>query len=386
MEEREVRGALLEILRASLNGAENSASVLEKIKPNILPAVFRLAKKQDLGQVVATFLLGGETGIEITEAFRERLEKERLLAIYRCEQMRHALAEISAALEETGLDYIPLKGSVLRAYYPYESMRTSCDIDVLVRKSDLKSAVGALEDRGYTKTGSYFHDVWLYSPSKVHLELHFSICENIEKLDAILDGAWEYAHSVGGHSYAFDDAFFIFYTFAHMSYHLLGSGSGIRSLLDIWVMEHRMNLPYTLAKELLERAGIYKFAEEISALSEKCFGEKNDAVLDDPLLIYVLNGGTYGSSENGAAVQKARDKSRLRYFLKRIFLPYKDMKISYPVLRKLPILLPVLWVVRWAKALFGGKRKGFVSEMKEFGKTSDEKIEEVKTLRSRLGM
>ncbi|MBQ7817873.1 MAG: S24/S26 family peptidase [Oscillospiraceae bacterium] len=55
-----------------------------------------------------------------------------------------------------------------------------------------------------------------------------------------------------------------------------------------------------------------------------------------------------------------------KYFWGRVFLPYSQMCMYYPCLWKMPILLPVFWVVRWVTALFYAekRRKGKV-EMKE---------------------
>ena len=37
--------------------------------------------------------------------------------------------------------------------------------------------------------------------------------------------------------------------------------------------------------------------------------------------------------------------------MRKIFLPYKNMCMKYPFLRYVPIMLPVMWVVRWITAL-----------------------------------
>ena len=44
------------------------------------------------------------------------------------------------------------------------------------------------------------------------------------------------------------------------------------------------------------------------------------------------------------------------YFLSRLFLPYKFMKKRYPVLKKLPFLLPAMWIIRFLSALCNKER------------------------------
>lgn len=90
----------------------------------------------------------------------------------------YALETIKSCFEKHDIEYILLKGSVLRDLYPDKWMRTSCDIDVLIKEEKLERAVSALEqetDFRYIKR--LYHDVSL-STYNVHLELHFSIKEN----------------------------------------------------------------------------------------------------------------------------------------------------------------------------------------------------------------
>ena len=98
--------------------------------------------------------------------------------------------------------------------------------------------------------------------------------------------------------------FFLFHMFAHMSYHFISGGCGIRPLMDIWIAEHKMGITYTEAKDLLETAGIYKFAVEMSKLSEICFSDCPKDNYTDALLSYVFDGGVYGTSKNKIAVKK----------------------------------------------------------------------------------
>ena len=59
----------------------------------------------------------------------------------------------------------------------------------------------------------------------------------------------------------------------------------------------------------------------------------NDA-FSDMVLKYIFCGGVYGSAENHIAVDKFRHQNCVAYALKRLFLPYKSMVISYPFLKK----------------------------------------------------
>ena len=151
-------------------------------------------------------------------------------------------------------------------------------------------------------------------------------------------------------------------------------------------MEHKMEISYSCAKTLLEKAGIYQFAAEMSKLAELCFTKNDRDSFSDSVLKYIFQGGVYGSAENQIAVDKSKTGSSVGYAIKRLFLPYKSMVTLFPCLKKAPYLLPFCWVARWIKALFGGKSKRIVSEMNCVNNMSDEKIKEVTAICTRLGL
>lgn len=384
MDEREVHHILIEILYAILKGTEDTESIKIRLTPEILESIYLLAKKHDLAHVVSNFIHCNKVDIE--QQLWKKLRKEEYLSVYRNEQASRAFKEICSIFEENNIAYIPLKGSVLRPYYPYESMRTSCDVDLLIHESDLELAINSLETIGYHSIKRNGHDVSLFSSNHVHLELHFNLQENMDNLDTILKDAWEYAIPVTGTQYRFSDEFFAFYIFAHMAYHFTSGGCGIRSLLDISIMEHKMGISYLQAKKLLDNAGIYHFASEMSKLAELYYTNGKPDAFSDLLLKYIYRGGIYGSIDNKIAVKKAQKNSTVFYLLNRLFLPYKSMCILYPFLKNHPYLLPFCWISRWLKAVFGRDSKRIFTEISYSSNVSNKKVEDIKNIRTRLGI
>ncbi len=384
MDERDIQHILIEILGSQLKAAEPRESIKASLTPDVLSAVYRLAKKHDLAHIVSDFVYRNKLETEIEAA--DLLKREELTAFYRCEQLKYAYREICEAFDKAEIAYVPLKGSVIRPYYPNESVRTSCDIDILIHEADIEAAVECLTMVGYDLGERHYHEVSLYSTNKIHLELHFSIKENMESIDKVLDDAWGYAERADGSRYDFKKEFFVFHMYAHMAYHFLSGGCGIRSLMDIWVMEHKMDADYTLAEDLLKRAGIYKFAYEMSKIANKCFGEEGIDTSSDMILKYIFRGGMYGSSKNSLAVKTAETGSLFAYTLKRLFLPYESMKVLYPILKKVPILLPFCYVARWLGVIFGRKTKRIASEISFVSSISGDNIAEIKEIRRNLGL
>ena len=375
---------IFELLGSALKGKELESSVKEALDQPTVTAIYDLAQKHDLAHVIAYGLRKND--VAIGDEIGAKLKKAETLSFYRNERLKAAFEQICKIFDENNIAYVALKGAIIRPYYPEENMRTSCDIDILIHEEELDLAIKLLEANEFRSAGRYYHDVSLYSSTKVHLELHFSVQENNEDTDVILKDAWRYAKITCGSRYEFSKEFFVFYMYAHMSQHFILGGCGLRALADIWIMENKMDCSYIVAEELLKKAGIYQFAKEMSELAEAVFSSKALSDGDRAVIGYIFAGGVYGSTENNVAVGKIKAKSSAAYFLKRLFLPYKTMTMIYPVLKKAPILLPFCWVARWINAIFNRKTGAFLKEMKMANNISAEKLEDVAYIRSRLGL
>ena len=384
MNKSESQNLLIRILRCALNGVPLDDDLRSALQPDAAEALFLLAKKHDLGHLAADAFLSN--GTEISKETASRLEKERWLVLYRQEQMRHAYQQICDIFRRGKIPYIPLKGLVVRPFYPKEYYRTSCDIDILIRREDLDRATGQLIECGYVSDGKKYHDVSLHSPSGIHLELHFSLLENQSALDGVLKDAWQYARSADGIQYEFSEDFFCFYTFAHMAYHFLSGGCGLRSLVDIWVIGHKMGLSYTRAQSLLEQAGIFKFAREMTLLADACFSIGSPNESSGVLLEYIFDGGAYGTQKSNVLAQNTASRGTASYILHRLFLPYRSMILLFPVLKKAPVLLPFCWVARIFKTLFGSRKKNAAAELKTVVSLAGERRDTVKKIFDQLGL
>lgn len=346
-----------------------------EIPENSAKELFLLAKKHDLAHIIPSSIVGG--------AAKEKFQKEEILAMVRRDKGDFALCEITKALREENIEYIPLKGAVIADLYPERYMRTSCDIDILVREEDLGKAVKTLCDRlGYESDGErQYHDVSLYSKSGVHLELHFTILENTENIDRLLARVWE--HTKEG---KLENEFLIFHTVAHASYHFLHGGCGIKPFIDLKLLLDKLEYSKEKLYEYLRKAELERFFETLLAVTSVWFEGGRRTALTDSVEDYVLGGGVYGNKENSIAVQKEKNGGRLGFLLARIFLPYDSMARYYPILKKNKLLLPFAYIVRIAK-LFRPKifRRSY-KDLKKSGEISSEKTDSVKKLLSEVGL
>ena len=350
----------ISLLREALTGEKAS---LESPTDRDLAEVFILSRKHDLSHLTGEVL--SAHGVTLPEKVELLFRAESCRAVYRYTRLWDTFEKVSALFEENGIDYIALKGARLRHYYPRAEMRNSCDVDILVKEEDLSRAVSLLvETLGFVREGETYHDVSLFLHETIHFELHYNITENDPRTDSLLSSVWSHARAVDGtHKYEMSDAFFAFHIISHAYSHFARGGCGIRSLMDIWVLRHRTDYDEDGVRALLGECGLLPFYEGFVSLSEVWFSGAEADELTCLMQDFILRGGIYGTRENRVNAGAGRKKSKLRYALSRIFLPMRYLSLSYPVLKKYPILMPLYQVRRWLRVLFSKKRSGALAEL-----------------------
>lgn len=355
----------LSVLSESYDDELNDTEFLDRL--------YRLSSVHDLTNVVGAALF--RMGLSRDNSHYSLFRRAQIDAAYRVEQLQYELSRISALFEEKRIRHIPLKGSVIRAYYPYPEMRTSCDIDLLIEPENLDAAKSALtQSLGYTEGKLGSHDVAFLSQSGVSLELHYTLSgdKSYPKIQKTLSRVWDYAYPEhdGAYLYRLGQEFFIYYHIAHMVKHFEYGGCGIRTFMDLWVLEHLApKYSHDELECLLSGSGILSFARYANMLSEMWFSDVSPNNSEDEALLrsmseYLLRGGIYGSTENRVAVGRMNKKGSAAYIGSRLFLPYDHMKYDYPILQKHAVLLPFCEVHRWFRLLSAKTARRIAGELK----------------------
>ena len=97
--------------------------------------LYALAKRHDIAHIIALAVEKAE--IEISDEVKAALRKLKMAAFYRSGIMGEEQKKITELLEKEKIKFIPLKGSVIKNFYPEEWMRTGSDIDILIHKENL---------------------------------------------------------------------------------------------------------------------------------------------------------------------------------------------------------------------------------------------------------
>lgn len=324
---------------------------------------------------------------EIAEKFRE----QELTAIYRYERMNFEYRQICETLENAEINFMPLKGAVLRELYPEPWMRTSCDIDILVHREDLEKAESVLERAlQYTKENVGSHDVTLRSVNGVCTELHYDLVEDNRAKNSpeVLKNIWEYSHLKENHKYfhIMNKDMFYFYHIAHIAKHFEVGGCGIRPLLDLWLMDNKGNYWNSSSENLLKQGGLLRFSYAIRSLSNVWFSGKEHDEITLKMQTYILQGGVYGTEENHILMRNHRAGGRIRYILSRVFVPYVNLKYEFPILQKYRFLTPVFEVYRWILFIFKGNKKGKIKRLNSVKHIPEEHKQNVTDMMEKIGL
>ena len=273
-------------------------------------------------------------------------------------------------LEKDGIDCLPMKGWVIRDYYPDPLMRSMNDLDVLVKDMDSRKMQEWMEAHGYhpDHIEQEVHDTYV-RPPYMYIELHRRLMgedwlkrRHTTWREERLASLWQKTYLLEGksHLYRFSDEDFLVHHLLHFYKHFTGPGVGIRPLADLYLFlqKNKQTLDQEYLKKQLEELHIAAFSEQMERLASACFegqelDEKAWLVLD-----YLTHTGIYGDYATLAVShlfwdrEKTAAQSRRHFFLSQCFWPLSIMKNRYPRLHDAPWLLPVYWVLRIGRVVF----------------------------------
>ena len=378
---------MMRLIKSELCGCALETGSQDKLNDERLNRLYELSKHHDMAHIVGNAIernkLAGDS--QITRKFQKRI----FLAVYRYERMKHEYTRVCGLFDEKGISYLPLKGAVIRELYPEPWMRTSCDIDILVHSADLEATVNMLTASGYEIHARGENYVSLYTNGEVHVDLHFGVAkeEFVSSANAVLSDIWSYASILPGtHRYVLSDEMFYFYHIAHMAKHFEQGGCGVRPFVDMWILNNKTEFDKEKREALLKKGNILEFSKAAERLLDVWFEGAEPDILAKKMYDYILGAGVYGSLKNRVLSVRSKMGGSVSYSLSRIFMPYKKMKLSYPVLEKHKWLLPFMWVHRLIKKLLVKNRSKAADEISAMNSLSKKEDREMAAMLKMLGL
>lgn len=318
----------------------------ERVQAMELEQLYGLAKFHSVRAAVCLAIERADIQNEhFHQAYKKAVRKNIFLDMER--------SAIEKDLDEHGIWYMPLKGSILKDLYPENGMREMADNDVLFDATRQEQTKEIMLAHGYKVEhyGAGNHDVYM-KPPVLNFELHTSLFGEIHA-EPLYRYYADTKHlliknedSKFGYHFS-DEDFYVFMT-AHEWKHYNGGGTGIRSLLDCYVYckNKADTLDWNYITEQCKQLEIGDFEQERRLLAMKVFSTANLPELtesEQDLLMFYLTAGTYGTFENRIKKQLS-NQSKLKFWMKKIFWSRKEMAQYMPFTKKCILLYPVGWI------------------------------------------
>lgn len=238
------------------------------------------------------------------------------------------------------IDHLYVKGAVIKKYYPVPELRTSGDIDIIVRGNAFEDIVDVFKKGGFA-VKSVITDTLTIILSGVTFEIHKCADVNSEYFDDIFSMCTN-----DGCRYELDEYNHLAYVICHLCKHLSYRGAGIRMLLDIDLMIrgiHNFNLDKLL--NICEKAGRLQSAKAVIKLcnlwfNTPCIVDADISGLMPAFESVMLDGGAFGYEMNAIPVSNL-GKYKLGILFRLAFPDKELLRKAYPYYDKNSLLLPI---------------------------------------------
>lgn len=289
------------------------------------------------------------------------------------EGQMQAVKRLEDTFQSHGIDYLPLKGCVMKSFYPKPELRAMGDADILIREEQYERIVPLIRELGYT----FFdkndcHASW--SSDLLHLELHRRLLSRkTEFYSSYFGSGWQMAVQQQGTRYAMSAEDTFLFLFMHFTKHYMWSGIGCRHVVDLWVyLRSHPQLEEGLLRGKLEELRLTEFYGNLRALLDYWFEDGPASDKLEYMTQFIFSCGSWGFAKNDFLTEAVRNtasgkSSSAVFFLKKLFPGVNRLSTKYEFLNKAPWLLPVAWVMRFVQKL--SKGRWFARRVKEIAST-----------------
>lgn len=373
---------LIELLRCLASGETPIASELN------VSAVSFLAYQHGISNLLYPMYRLLPKNLQPDAAVLKSCKQITYAAAIRSELQQKELNALCSAFSEQSIPVLPLKGAIIKALYTKPEYRSMSDIDLLLPLQKRAEIRQILEQMGYSlqNCGQIDTDVYISSDGLI-FELHFDLTEEAPTPETVvfLRSLLERAKPENNKLTLSPEEQYV-YVLAHMGKHLLSGGSGIRHVMDVWVCCHRQNMDRTKLSALLKETGLQKLASAAETLADAWFSKAPSNPLSEKFGESILSGKLFGTDQQRTENRMIKASgNRMAYWLHRVFPNYRTMCRFFPVLKKLPILLPAFWFFRFFRGLFFGRERLY-KEYMTVRDLSDDAVADKESLLAQCGL
>ena len=377
---------ILNIIKSGIT--KENIKISDKIP---LDKLIELAKKHNIFTLVYYGL--HNCNVSINDGLKTQLSNIAINGMYVSEQPLYYIKEISSQFDENNIDYMLLKGSVLKHFYPQPEIRRMGDVDILIKETQYSKISKVLENLGFVFRNESNHEI-VWSKNNIVIELHKILMPSYNRdLHKYFGNGWKRAIKTGKNSYTFSDDDMLIYVFSHFAKHYRDAGIGITHMCDLYVFlqAKKTNEDY-IRKELMQLK-LYDFYCNIKKTLYAWFENGDSDEITDHITTVVFNSGVYGLQENTIISSALKEKKkfnnivlgRMHRIWQKIFPSCKAMKTTYQLLKKFPILLPVFWIIRLMDFVFL-RRTEISKNLNDICVVNDQQIKEYQAALNYVGL
>lgn len=342
-----------------------SCVVLEKEVPEASEDInweniLRISMLHNMANIVAYGIAKGnyEIPLQIKSQFNLKLYERMTVS----DNQNAELRKILTAFEEENIEYMPLKGVLLQSLYPSHDMRSMADMDILIKPEEKEKINNIMTSLGYEFKCESNHEYVYSKKPYVSVELHKLLIPSYnEDMYKHYGDGWKRAKKCEGranrYELSLEDNFI--YIFTHFAKHYRDGGIGIKAVLDIFLyLEKYRELDREYIEKQFSNLNLSDFYNNITRVIECWFYGAEFDELSKSVTEFIINSGTFGRIENQTSAEAIRDymdkdikKAEKQRYTKLIFPNIRRMQTGYPILKKVPVLLPFMWVIRIIKLI-----------------------------------
>ena len=317
-----------------------------EIDDKTLSFYIRLAKAHSLRALLYKSIT--DTGVKVNGSLLKELEEAYLYNLRKTVMFEKKREDLYKYLNDNQVDYLPLKGLIIRNYYPDIYTREYADYDILFDEKAQKLVRNYFKNRGY-EVKEYDignHDCYVKKPF-FNFEMHRGLFEKRKDNELFVPyfkDCLKNSPVKQGYEHHLEDNELYIYITAHNYKHFRNAGCGLKTIVDYYLFLKGTKLDFNVINPELEKIGCLDFSNNITILSNKLFDNEPLSEDEEETLLYIASSGTYGL-RNRLIENNVKRKGKFGYFLCRIFPPIRTFFIRYPWSKSI-ILLPLAWLVR----------------------------------------
>ena len=332
--------------------------------------IYKLAKIHDLIVIIFSAINTLPIGYRPNAEIYNKFKKSAFLYIQYNAIITKMNEELINEFIKQELVYVPIKGYILKNYYPYPDFRSMSDIDILIKDNDREKSHKIMMELGYE---NFIKDkyVWNYRKKKSQIEIHTQLIEEEIKQDIdfkkYFSNPWQNIKPFkGDYCYILDKEYHLIYLLVHIAKHFYSCGCGVRMIMDIAVYINKFGkeLDWDYIWGEMDKLDLRLLTQNILILCNKWFDTNLDFEYEIEEEFYnklsetILTGGTFGFYNSNFRIAQIRNDIgknnegsntvKAKVLKQMLFPSYEELIKSkqYSFLRDKKYLIGFAWIYR----------------------------------------